>query len=144
MNHRVRTILIGESEAKSSQLLICSLLVLFGLYALLTYTGSIGETFNNWLGRSYNLIILMTLLLVVAAIASYLNNGLIVCILLVVAPLMGFFLSGNIGFVRDPTLTEYALYALQGGFLYGVPLGVTGYLIGRALSHAYPNTFKDI
>jgi hypothetical protein len=89
-------------------LLAVSLGLLVGFHLLLTYTGALGNTLNNWLGTQYNLIFFMTLLLVGGAIGSYLNNGVITSVVLVAAPLIGIFLSGNIGFVRDPTLFEYA------------------------------------
>lgn len=144
-NNRVRTVLIGTSITRAGELLAVSLGLLVGLHLLLTYTGTLGNTLNNWLGTQYNLIFFMILLLVGAAIGSYLNNGMITSVVLVAAPLIGFFLSGNIGFVRDPTLFEYTLSVLQGGFLYGIPIGILGYLLGRGLTHfqgTQPDSFN--
>ncbi|MFC4544206.1 hypothetical protein ACFO5R_19960 [Halosolutus amylolyticus] len=134
-NHRVRTVLIGTSETRAGKLLAVSLGLLVGLYVLLTFTGGLGDALNKRLGRGYNLVFFMLILLIVAAISSYLYNGVIISVVLVAAPLMGFFLSGNLAFARDPTLLEYTQLVLEGGFLYGAPIGILGYLLGRGLTH---------
>jgi len=131
---KLRTVLIGQSLGRTGRHAIASLIAMVGFYILLSHTGMIGESVNRWLGTNYNLILLMILLVALGAITSFCNNGVIISILVVAGPLMGFFLSGNIAFVREPTILRRIVYAVQGMVLYGVPLGIVGYALGRGLT----------
>lgn len=132
--HRLRAILIGPSNPRVGQSLTVALGLFIGSYVLLTYTGGLGDALTAWIGTGYNLLFIMLFFLGVAAAHSYVYNGLVLSVILVTAPLLGFFYSGNMAFPREPTLVEYVLIGLESGFLYGIPLGVLGYLIGRGLA----------
>lgn len=133
-DHRLKTTLIGTSLPQVGTSLTVALGLLCGSYLLLTYTGGLGDALNNWIGTGYNLVFIMVVFLGVSAVHSYLYNGIVPAVLLVVAPLLGFFYSGNMAFYWEPTLVEYVWIGLRGGFLIGTPVGVLGYLIGRGLA----------
>jgi|GEM_PF-4920036 len=134
-NDRRRTILIGASVARAGIFLAISLGLSIGLYVLLNDTGKLEDAFNTWLSTNYNLIFAILLLLVLVVASTYRNSGVLVGAALPVAPLLGYFLSGNIATVGTPTLRQYVHYGLQGGLLYGVPVGIVGYLFGRGLAY---------
>lgn len=134
-DHRIRAILVGTSLSRTGTSLTVALGLLVGSYFLLTDTGALGDALNNWISTGLNLVFVMLVFLVVSAVHSYLYNGILLSVVLVSAPLMGFFYSGNMGFYWEPTLVEYVWIGLEGGFEYGTPLGVLGYLIGRGLAH---------
>ncbi len=98
MDHRIKAILIGTSLPRIGKSLAVALGLLFGSYFLLTYTGALGDALNNWISTGLNLVFVMLIFLVVSAVHSYLYNGILLSVVLVAAPLIGFFYSGNMGF----------------------------------------------
>lgn len=135
-----RDVLIGRSLARSGQALITAIVLMVGFYLLLSHTGSLGESINHWLSRNYNVVLVIITLLAGSLIVSFYNNGVAISIAIVGIPLAGFFLSGNIAYVREPTFISRVTYTMQGMLLYGAPIGLIGYFLGRILNKMSAST----
>ena len=117
----------------SARIVGAAVFAMVGIYLLLSHNGSFGDGIDRWLGTNYTLLVWMVLLLVVGAVTAFANNGLLVSILVVAAPLVGYVLSGNIMFATEPTLAKRMVYAGQATVVYGLPIGIIGYGLGRGL-----------
>lgn len=103
------------------------------LFVFLTQTGALGEAINRWVGTNYNFLFVLLILTGFGMVTSFDNNGIILSIVVVAIPLAAI-LSQNIMFAGEPTRLSRIGYSVQGMALYGVPLGMFGYVLGCGLN----------
>lgn len=130
---RLRAVLVGESLRRTARIFVASLAVMVLLSIFLTQTGGLGEAINRWVGTNYNFLFVLLILTGFGVVTSFYNNGILLSIVVVAIPLAAI-LSQNIMFAAEPTPLSRIGYTVQGMALYGGPLGIFAYALGRGLN----------
>lgn len=133
---RLRTILLGQSLTRTGRVVVTLVAFTVAFYLFLTQTGALGNAVDRWLGTNYTLVLGMGTLTALGAFTAYANDGALLSIAVIAVPLLAYFFSGNVAFAGDPTILGRLSYATQGAILYGVPLGIVGYSVGRGVARS--------
>lgn len=124
----LRTLLIGRRESVAQRYLIVAVVLLIGVF--LSFTAGF-----SWemlpIPSQLAAIIGAGLIVFLAALHAFQNDGVLVSIALSVGPITGLFIQIVSEGMTGPVTPEKAvLLGLMWGVVFGIPLGVVGYILG--------------
>lgn len=130
----VSNVLLGHSRTVSTRLVTFAIGLFVLLFGSATLVGPNNGVFLL-IATGYNALFLAIVLVCLAGLCGYVRSGVLVACLLTFAPLFALFVSGvGTGFATDPITPLRLLVAgTEGALLYGVPLGVVGFLLGAGI-----------
>lgn len=131
----LRSRFIGQDESVTHRYLLVAVALLFGVY--LSFTAGFSW---EWLPIPSQLAAIIGggLIIFLAALQAFTNDGILVSVALSVGPVTGLFLQivGE-GMTGPITIERTVLLGLMWGLVFGVPLGVVGYVLGAGSNRVF-------
>lgn len=120
---RLKHALLGERSSVSLQLLVIGFLLMVGLIVL-----QFGVSGSTWFPSGISLYLFWLGIVLLSAIVAYANRGFLVSI--AVAMMVDFSREPVGGLFGPVSPLELVGFALMSALIFGLPLGILGYLIG--------------
>jgi hypothetical protein len=125
---RMRTALLGQDEALSARFLGTGFLLMLALVV-----SEVAFGLGTWLGSGVRVYVFWLLLVALSAAVAYLNDGLLISIL--VAMLVDFGYAPGGGLFGPVSPIEMMGYLMLSAVIMGLPLGILGYVVGVAAKY---------
>jgi len=126
---RLKSALLGEKGSLSLQFLVIGFVLMMGLLLL-----QFGVSGSTWFPSGISLYLFWVTIVILSAIVAYVNKGFLVSI--TVAMMVDFSREPVGGLFGPVSPVEMVGFALMSAMIFGLPLGIFGYLIGIGARYA--------